>query len=186
MNGIIGGQSLVLLQRIIVGSTPANLPNTTYYATAQTSLTFSGLTGDTTIQYGLFGRIVAAGNDSATLNFNGVVSSVYDYRDTGTTTNSTNNVYTGTAQTFIQIGISSGASTIDTLNLSIMALSGKNRQVLGQYLRGGSSGNDISAVYQSSGVWRNSANEITSITLGYASQVNGFLSGTHIMLYGLV
>ena len=147
---------------------------------------FSGLSGDTTMQYALFGRIVAAGNDSTTLNFNGVVSSVYDYRITSSTSSTSNNIYSGAAQAFIQIGISTGASTIDTLNLSIMALSGKNRQVLGQYLRGSSSGNDIAAVYQTSGVWRNSANEITSMTIGYASQVNGFLSGTHIMLYGLV
>lgn len=187
-NIFITGQVPTLLQRIqVVTSTPAiPLANTTYYTSAQTSLTFSGLTGDSYRYMFMCGKIVSAGNDSTTINFNGVSSSVYDYRVTQPNDGTSNNVYTGSAQTFIQIGISTGSNTIDTFQWFMLSASGQNRQIVGQYLRGAASGNGISAGYDNFGVWRNSANEITSVTLGYASQSNGFKIGTEIMLYGLI
>jgi hypothetical protein len=187
-NIFITGQCITLLQRIqVVTSTPAiPLANTTYYTSAQTALTFSGLTGDSYRYMMMAGKIVSAGNDSTTINFNGVASSVYDYRVTQPNSSSANNVYTGAAQTFIQIGISTGNNTIDTFSWSMLSASGQNRQIVGQYLRGASSGNDISAGYDNFGVWRNSANEITSVSLGYASQLNGFKIGTEVMLFGIV
>lgn len=170
--------------RVVSGASASVPAYVTELVGNQSSISITGLSGETDKHYVVLAKIInASTNDTQKMQFNGVTSNVYDYnyQQSG----STGGGSTGNAQPAILFNISSGGS-IDIWRIDIPAQLGYNRQILSSTTRGGASNNSITATYTCGGVWRNSANAITSIQFGYSSVSNGYSVGTIIRLCALI
>jgi len=168
----------------IVSALPANPdPTVTYLVGAQTTISITGLNGNTDGYYRIQGTTINAGSaDTHTMRFNSVSTNVYDsrYSYVGAASSTGSNL-----QTHIFIAPNNGANSLTMFDINIDPVTGKNRTVQGVANVFGA--NQITApLYPTfGGLWRDNSTNITSIQLGYASISNGYAVGTRIRVYSL-
>lgn len=175
-----------LIQDIrVVTALPANPdPTVTYLVGAQNTIPVSGLDGNTMQSLNVIADIInPAGGDSLILRFNGVTSNVYDYRFSYAGSTSTT---PAPAVSFMAIGPTSGSGSLNRISMNVNTLSGINRSFISFLSQGGISQQQVAGMLLSSGVWRDSSTNITSMTFGYASITGGFGVGTVIRIFALL
>jgi hypothetical protein len=160
------------------------LIQSTDIATAATSYTFSGLSGDTDLEYQIIARVVSGATSTSTsVVVNGDTTTTdYGYQyvsGVGSTAGASqitsyDGLFLGTAGTIGQIGFA---------HATLYAKSGKARTMLDSYsqaINGTTIGGDV----QMASVWTNTASPITSLQI-LATQTNGLGVGTHLELWAL-
>jgi len=153
----------------------------TTLTSATTSITISGLTGNTDIEYKLVARIINDYNGAAYyyVRPNNDTGSNYGFQYIqGSNTTKEAGRYTDSKLQFTQ---ASALGNIGFAELSIQSKSGYVRTVITEYPRN-ISGTTIEDINLTGQVWNNTADEITSLVV-YASQTNGLGVGTNITLY---
>lgn len=169
----------------IVSVLPANPdPNITYLVGAQTSVSITGLNGDSEQFYQVSATIVSPGaQDSIIMRFNNISLSVYDWRTAQAGSTATAN---GDAQSFMSLGSNTGTNSISQLFLTIDAVTGKNRTGMGQNHRTGVNQTSVSSESLFGFNWRDTSTNLTSIQFAHPSVVNGYGVGTIIRVFALL
>jgi len=179
-------KTMRLIQDIrVVTALPATPdPTVTYLVGAQNTIPVSGLDGNTMQSLNVIADIInPAGGDSLILRFNGVTSNVYDYRFSYAGSTSTT---AAPGVSFMAIGPTSGSGSLNRISMNVNTLAGINRGFISFLSQGGVIQQQVAGMLLSSGVWRDSSTNITSMTFGYASITGGFGVGTVIRIFALV
>ncbi len=156
----------------------------TTLADTATSISFTGLDGDTDINYMILVRLVSSNSQSTllTMYFNEDSSASYGRQYiVGQSTAVSSSRATG------QQGFNVARSTLQTATVHssfsktiIYAKSGHERTMLSNYLDG-ASGSFIYKLYSSAGIYSNTSNNITSIQLNKSS--GGLMTNTTAQLW---
>lgn len=178
-------KSMKLLKEYqVVTALPSPLETgVTYLVGAQDTINISGLNGNTDKSYRLECTVInPTTGDTHILRFNGVATSVYDYKYSyaGSTSQTA-----GSAATFMAICPSVGTNSITRFNLNIDATTGINRTFLGSFTAINANQITVNNSGITAGLWRDNSTNITSMTFRYASISGGYGVGTRIKVYSL-
>lgn len=159
----------------------------TVLGSTQSTITISGLHGDTDLIYYMRLRIVAASNSGIDfgLQFNGDTGNNYNYQLLAGA-GSTVSAGSGTAQSvaYVDSNGSTGTGHIMHCEFVIFAKSGNIRPILGFNMDDITSTPSVSKSQVWANTWTNTVNEITSITLTTSAlTASQLLSGTYLQLW---
>ena len=166
------------------GGTVWQMIASTDIASAVTSYTFSGLSGDTDGEYQIVARIVAgaSGGINYTVNPNADITTTdYGYQDVYGSGSSAGGQQ-ATSYSGLDMGWTAGTGQLSTSTSFLYAKSGQTRIMLN--LIGSSTGGTTttSDTYLITSSWNNTASVITSLEI-LASTTNGLGVGTHLELW---
>jgi len=150
---------------------------------AATSVTISGLDGNTDKEYKLIYRPVGnSANTSHMLNFNNDTGANYNYQ-TLSAANDTAHAYQGAGLTGMYFDIETGVETgaVAFSEALIYAKSGCLRTALIK-TAGKTLTTTVTSIYLGGWSWTNTADNITSLTIS-SQAANGMGIGTHILLF---
>jgi hypothetical protein len=168
----------------IVSALPAvPIPGVTYLVGAQTSISITGLNGNTEQYYKIIGTTINAGTaDTHILRVNGIATNVYDsrYSYVGAASSVGSNT-----QTSIFLAPNNGSNSMTMFDINIDASTGKNRTIQGVANTFGSNQITVPLYPTFGGLWRDNSTNLTSIQFGYASISNGYAVGTRLILFAL-
>jgi len=177
-------KSMKLLKEYqVVTALPSPLETgVTYLVGAQTSISITGLDGNSDQMYQIEASTVNAGSqDTHWMRFNNISTGVYDFRYSYAGSTSTTTANAGQ----IFISPNQGNNSISLFTMVIDAKTGKNRSLQGQFTPVGGNQQTIASLSLFSGVWRDSSTNLTSIQFGYASITGGYGVGTRIRIFSL-
>jgi len=148
-----------------------------------TSISITNLTGDTDIIYNVKVHIVSGENTSRNvfIQFNTDTTAIYAYQ-TGSNASTSFAAVSSTTANGIFINNLQAISQLGFSDIQIFAKSGYNRLVLVRGITDSASESSIGADMTCSGIWGNSADEITSIQI-VSDTTNGLGIGTNIEVY---
>lgn len=168
----------------VVASLPA-VPNplTTYYVGNQTTIEFTGLDGDADENYFIEGFLIGgSGNDAVSMRINGIVINNYDWRYAYSGTTSQQFENNGTK---INIGSMQGLNAINHFGMNIWARSGANRSFFWWMNTVGVAQQSVASPSNGGAIWRNSVNNLTTLSFTALSVTGMYGVGTKFMLYKL-
>ena len=178
---------------VVAGSTISNTPSTWVMVDEQnltspaTNITFSGLDGNSDVEYELRGVIVSnAANAYGMLRFNGDATAA-NYKVQNIQASASSSASLITTWAGVVVGGGSAVGRFGTFKASVNSKAGSVRS---GFVNSSQDSTSSSMNYQNIGTfeWTNTTDNITSITIaadssGGASVANGFAAGTHVALY---